>query len=47
VEDALEYMPRVKLEIVCQDELVEEVVAVIEQAAHTGLQEALCSSGRS
>jgi len=30
VEDVLEYILRVKLEIVCRDELVEEVVAVIE-----------------
>ena len=31
-------MPRVKLEIVCRDELVEEVVAIIEKTAHTGLR---------
>jgi nitrogen regulatory protein P-II 1 len=38
VEDVVEYMPRVKLEIVCRDELVKEVVAIIEQVAHTGLR---------
>ena len=38
VEDLVEYMPRVKIEIICRDELVEEIVAVIEQTAHTGLR---------
>ena len=38
VEDLIEYMPRVKLEIVCRDELVEEVIAAIEKTAHTGLR---------
>jgi nitrogen regulatory protein PII len=30
--------PSVKLEIYCRDELVNEVVATIEKAAHTGLK---------
>lgn len=38
VEDVVEYMPRVKLEIFCRDELVEQVIAAIEQTAHTGLR---------
>ena len=28
IEDLVEYMPRVKIEIICRDELVEEIVAV-------------------
>ena len=36
VEDMVEYMPRVKLEIFCGDDLVEVVVAAIEQTARTG-----------
>ena len=38
VEDLIDYMPCVKIEIVCRDELVEEVIAHIAQAAHTGLR---------
>ena len=38
VEDLLDYMPCVKIEIVCCDELVEEVIAHIVQAVHTGLR---------
>ena len=38
VDDLVEYMPRVKLELVCRDELVEEIVALIAQIAHTGLR---------
>lgn len=36
--DMIAYVPHVKLEIVCRDELVEEVVSAIEKAAHTGLR---------
>ncbi len=36
--DTLDYVPRVRLEIACPDELVEEVLAVIEANAHTGLR---------
>lgn len=32
------YMPRVRIEIFCSDELAEEVVSIIEKAAHTGLR---------
>jgi len=38
VDDLVEYMPRVKLELVCRDELVEEIVALIAKTAHTGLR---------
>jgi len=38
VDDLVEYMPRVKLEIFCHDELVEQVIAAIEKTAHTGLR---------
>lgn len=38
VDDLVEYMPRVKLEIFCHDELVDEVVAVIAKTAYTGLR---------
>lgn len=37
-EDLLDYVPHVKIEIVCPDELVETVVGVIQKAAHTGLR---------
>ncbi len=36
VEDLVEYVPKVKLEIVVPDELVETVVDVIQRNAHTG-----------
>lgn len=38
VDDLVDYVPGVKLEIVCRDELVDQIVAIIEQAAHTGLR---------
>jgi len=38
VEDLVDYVRHVKIEIVCQDDLVEEVVTVIEKNAHTGLR---------
>ncbi len=38
VEDLVDYVPHVKIEIVCEDELVEEIVSVIEKTAHTGLR---------
>ncbi|GAB4174881.1 MAG: P-II family nitrogen regulator [Geothermobacteraceae bacterium] len=34
----VEYQPRLKLEILCCDALVTEVVSLIEKAAHTGLK---------
>ncbi len=37
VEDLIDYVPHVKLEIVCRDALVDEIVSIIEKTAHTGL----------
>ena len=37
-DDLEDYVPHVKIEIVCRDEMVETVVSVIQQAAHTGLR---------
>jgi len=37
VEDAMAYIPNVRIEVFCRAELVEEVVACIAQNAHTGL----------
>lgn len=37
-EELVEYLPRVQIEIMCRDDLVEEVVATIAKAAHTGLR---------
>lgn len=36
VDDLVDYVVGVKLELACRDELVDEVVRTIEQAAHTG-----------
>ena len=33
-----DFVPHVKIEIFCSDELVEEIISVIEKAAHTGLR---------
>ena len=38
VEDLVDYVPHKKIEIVCQDELVEEIISIIEESAHTGLR---------
>jgi len=39
IEDALELLaPHVKIEVVCPDRLVDEVVSVIQTHAHTGLR---------
>lgn len=37
-DETLDYLPRVKIEIACPDELAERVVSVIEQTAKTGLR---------
>jgi len=37
VEDLIDYVPHVKLEIVCRDTFADEIVAIIEKTAHTGL----------
>lgn len=38
VEDLVDYIPHVKIEIICRDELVEEIVSTIADHAHTGLR---------
>jgi len=38
VGDLVDYVPNVKIEIVCPDELAEEVISIIETTAHTGLR---------
>lgn len=38
VEDLVDYIPHVKIEIVCTDEMVEEIISIIEKTAHTGLK---------
>lgn len=38
IDDLTAYIPHVKIEIICRDELVEEVVSLIEKTAHTGLR---------
>ena len=37
-EGAADFVPRVRVEIVCPDELVDEVVEAIRREAHTGLR---------
>ena len=37
-EGLMDYVPHIKLEIVCADETVEEVIATIQRSAHTGLR---------
>jgi len=38
VDNLVDYVPHVKIEIVCTADLVEEIVAIIQQEAHTGLK---------
>jgi nitrogen regulatory protein PII len=38
VDNMITWVPHVKLEIVCRDDLVETVVGAIQQGAHTGLR---------
>jgi len=38
VDDLVDYIPQVKIEIVCTDNKMEEVVSVIQKVAHTGLR---------
>ncbi len=33
-----DYIPHLKVEIICSDDIVDEVVSTIEEAAHTGLK---------
>jgi nitrogen regulatory protein PII len=37
-DDVLDYSLRMKLEILCRDEKVDEIVSLIEKTAHTGLR---------
>lgn len=37
IEDEMAYIPNVRIEVFCNDELLEEVVACIATNAHTGL----------
>ena len=37
-EGLVDHVPHVKLEIACADDIVDEVVATIQRAAHTGLR---------
>ena len=38
VEELVDYVPHVKFEIFCKDELLEEIVSIIQTEAHTGLR---------
>ncbi len=38
IDDLVSYLPLVKIEIVCMDDLVDELVSIIEKTAHTGLR---------
>lgn len=38
IEDLVDYAPHVKIEIACQDKLVERIVSIIEKTAYTGLR---------
>ena len=38
VEDLVDYIPHVKIEMVCRDDMVEEIISVIQKEAHTGLR---------
>ncbi len=37
-EELLDFIPHVKIEIVCIDELLRQIVSAIEEVAHTGLR---------
>ena len=36
--DTVEYNPHIKIEVVCRDKLVEDVITAIQKNAHTGLR---------
>jgi nitrogen regulatory protein P-II 1 len=38
VDGPVDYVAHVRIEIFCKDELVEEIISVIQQTAHTGLR---------
>ena len=37
-EELLDFLPRIKIEIFCRDDLVEQIISAIERNAHTGLR---------
>ncbi len=37
-DDVVDFIPHIKIEIVCHDEILEEVLKVIREAAYTGLK---------
>lgn len=37
-EDLVDFIPNVKLEVICRDNLVDEIVDTIQETAHTGLR---------
>lgn len=37
-EDLIDFIPHVRIEIVCHDEMVDQIVETIREAAHTGLR---------
>ncbi len=37
-DELVDFVPNIKIEIFCRDGLVDDVVATIQRAAHTGLQ---------
>ena len=38
VEDLIDYVPHIKLEIACSDQMVEEIISIIQKNACTGLK---------
>ena len=38
VDNIGDFIPHIKIEIVCNDKLVDEIVSTIEKATHTGLK---------
>ncbi len=38
VEDLVDYVPHVKIEIFCRNELLEKIISAIKTEAHTGLR---------
>ncbi|NOZ48282.1 MAG: P-II family nitrogen regulator [Chlorobi bacterium] len=38
VEELVDYIPHVKIEIVCLDEIADEIISVIQKTAFTGLK---------
>lgn len=38
IENMVEYVPHIKMEIFCKDELAQRIAAIIQENAHTGLR---------